>query len=135
MRTTIRQRSLAVLLLCLSAACASGRGEDAHPSTTLVQQVGTVEVTNDGHDDFVLYMFRDGARYRLGRVARMETGHFRIPAAAVGDLPSYQVLLVAEPIGNARPFSTGAISWRPGQDLAGRVARNASAQQFVLVTR
>jgi hypothetical protein len=136
MRTTIRHPSIAVLLVCLSACASAGSAGDGS-SPRFAQQVGTVEVTNDGHDDVILYMFRDGVRYRLGRVARMETGHFRIPAAAVGDLPSYQVQLVAEPVGNspsARPFSTGLISWRPGQNLAGRVARNFTSEQFVLVT-
>jgi hypothetical protein len=135
MRTTIRHTSLTVLVLCLSAACASAGG-DGQPGTRLEQNVGYVQVTNDGHDDFVLYMFRDNMRYRLGRVSRMETARFRIPAAAVGMLPSYQVQLVAEPVsGNTRAFSTGAISWRPGQNLAGRVSRNNLSEQFLLVTR
>lgn len=136
MRTTIRHTSLTVLVLCVCTACASAGSGDGQPGTRFEQDVGIVQVTNDGHDDFVLYMFRDNMRYRLGRVARMETARFRIPAAATGSLPSYQVQLVAEPVsGNARPFSTGAISWRPGQNLAGRVSRNNLSEQFLLFTR
>jgi hypothetical protein len=135
MRTMIRHQFLAVLVLCLSAACASARG-DGQKGTRIVEDVGTVQVQNDGHDDFMLYMFRDNARYRLGRVSRMQTARFNIPPAAVGDLPSYQVQLVAEPIGLAgRSFATGPISWRPGQNLAGRVSRNNLSEQFLLVTR
>jgi hypothetical protein len=133
MRTNIRQ-PFAMLLLCLSAACASaGGGEGGQPAPTLAQNVGFVEVTNDGHEDFVLYMISDGTRYRLGRVSRMETGNFRIPAlAAGGDQISYQVALVAEPVGNAQPFATGLILWRPGQNLTGRVGRNTTTQNFML---
>lgn len=132
MRITIRQ-PFAVLLLCLSAACASnGNGEGGVPAPTLAQNVGSVEVTNDGHEDFVLYMISDGSRYRLGRVSRMETGRFRIPALAGGDQLSYQVELMAEPVGDARPFSTGRILWRPGQNLSGRVGRNVTTQHFIL---
>lgn len=132
MRTTIRQ-PFAVLLLTLSAACASAGGaEDRQPAPTLAENVGSVQVTNDGHEDIVLYMISDGTRYRLGRVSRMETGQFRIPALAGGDQISYQVELLAEPVGNAQPFSTGRILWRPGQNLSGRVGRNVTTQHFML---
>lgn len=135
MRTTFRHQLLVLLLLCAPAACAPAASE-GRSAGQLSDDVGLVQVTNDGHEDFVLYMFRDGIRYRLGRVARMETAHFRIPAADVGPRPSYQVHLVAEPSGTGgRAFSTGAISWRPGQNLAGRVARSAITQQFVVFTR
>jgi hypothetical protein len=97
--------------------------------------VGTVEVTNDGNSDIVLYMNRGGNRYRLGHVARMETARFRIPAAPGGALPGYEVALVAEPVGSAQAFATSTIYWRPGQNLSGRVARNVMSQQFVVFTR
>ena len=131
MRIKLRQ-PFAVLLLCLSAACASRGNGEGIPAPTLAQNVGSVQVTNDGHEDIVLYMISDGARYRLGRVSRMETGQFRIPALAGGDQLSYQVELLAEPVGNAQPFSTGRILWRPGQNLSGRVGRNVSTQHFIL---
>jgi hypothetical protein len=133
MRTTIRNQFLAVLVLALTAACASHRGDGQ--GTHFVQDVGVVQVQNDGHDDFVLYMFRDNARFRLGRVSRMQTARFSIPPAAVGDLPSYQVQLVAQPVGDGTAFATGSISWRPGQNLAGRVSRNNLSETFLLVTR
>ncbi|HYR08120.1 MAG TPA: hypothetical protein VEQ60_10135, partial [Longimicrobium sp.] len=101
MRATIRHTSLSVLLLCICTACASAGGGDGQPGTRLEPNAGFVQVTNDGHGDFVLYMFRNSMRYRLGRVARMETGRFRIPAAATGDPPFYQVQLVAAPVSGA----------------------------------
>jgi hypothetical protein len=135
MRTTFRHQLLVLLLLCAPAACAPAASESRF-APQASDDVGLVQVTNDGHDDFVLYMHRDGVRYRLGRVARMETALFHIPAADLGPRPSYQVQLVAEPAGmGGRAFSTGPISWRPGQDLAGRVARSVSTQQFVVYTR
>lgn len=132
MRTTIR-RSFALLVLCLAAACAPAAHEDLSAMPGV--EAGEVHVVNDGSKDFVLYMLRDGVRYRLGRVARMETVRFDIPAAAVGERRSYRVQLLAEPTGMGnRPFSTRAIIWRPGQNLAGRVAGAYPGQNFVLVT-
>ncbi|HEX6042395.1 hypothetical protein [Longimicrobium sp.] len=136
MGTTLRHRSFALLFLCLSAACAqAGSGAHGASASYLSQQMGHVEVTNDGNNDFVLYMNRNGERYRLGHVARMETARFRIPPAAGGELPGYQVILVAEPVGSAQPFATHTVYWRPGQNLAGRVARNLTTQQFVVFAR
>jgi hypothetical protein len=135
MRTTFRHQFLVLVLLCAPAACAPAASE-GRSASQISDEVGLVQVTNDGHDDFVLYMYRDGVRYRLGRVARMETALFRIPAADLGPRPSYQVQLVAEPSGvGGQAFSTGPINWRPGQDLAGRVARSVATQQFVVFTR
>ena len=136
MGTTLRHRSFALLLLCLSPACAqAGSGAHGASASYLSQQMGHVEVTNDGNNDFVLYMNRNGERYRLGHVARMETARFRIPPAAGGELPGYQVVLVAEPVGSAQAFATHTVYWRPGQNLSGRVARGFTTQQFVVFTR
>lgn len=137
MDTMLRHhRSFALLLLCLSAACAqAGGGANGASASYLSRPMGTVEVTNDGNNDFVLYMTRNGERYRLGHVARMQTARFRIPPAAGGELPGYQVILVAQPLGSAEPFATHSIYWRPGQSLSGRVARNISTQQFVVFPR
>lgn len=136
MGTMLRHRSFALLFLCLSAACAPAAGGANGPSTSyLSRQVGTVEVVNDGNSDFVLYMNRNGERYRLGHVARMETARFRIPPASGGELPGYQVVLMAEPVGSGEVFATHTVYWRPGQNLAGRVARTIVTQQFVLFTR
>jgi hypothetical protein len=135
MRTTIHRRSVAVLVLCLSAACAPAAREGGSAAGLSEEHVGLVHVTNDGRQDFTLYMLRDGARYRLGRVARMEEARFRIPATAVGTQPSYRVQLLAEPTGTgARPVATVPIRWRPGQNLDGRVAGAYTSQNFVLVT-
>lgn len=135
MRTTIRHQSFALLALCLAAACAPAASE-GRSAAGLSEHVGLVQVTNDGRQDFVLYMLRDGARYRLGRVSRMETARFRIPPAGLSAQPSYRVQLLAEPTGaGARPFVTGSILWRPGQNLNGRVAGAYTGQNFVLVTR
>lgn len=128
---TIRQ-CCALLVLCLAAACAPAASEDY--SAAPGEPVGQVEVVNDGSKDFVLYMLRDGERYRLGRVARMETARFSIPSQAASGRASYRVQLVAEPGARSRPFSTRPVLWRPGQNLAGRVAGAYPGQNFVLVT-
>lgn len=135
MGTTLRHRSFALLLLFISTACAQAASGERGPSTSyLSRQSGMVEVTNDGNNDFVLYMNRNGETYRLGHVARMETARFRIPPAPGGELPGYQVVLVAQPLGSARTFATHTVYWRPGQNLSGRVARDIATQQFLLRT-
>lgn len=131
MRSTRRNQYLPLFILCLCAACAAG-GEGVQ-SGPQFQRVGELEVVNDGHSDLTLFMVRDGERFRLGRVARMETARFRIPPPRHG--ASYQVALVAEPAGSDRAFATIPITWRAGQDLRARVGRTASSQQFVLLTR
>lgn len=134
MRITIRRRLLATLLLGLAAACAPGARESASTAPA-VEAAGVVHVTNDGQHDVVLYMLRDGARYRLGRVSRMETVQFSIPSEAIGERPSYRVQLLAEPAGMGnRPFATRPLIWRPGQNLSGRVAGTYPGLSFVLVT-
>lgn len=136
MRTTIRHQFLALLLLCAATACAPAASEGRTAPSPSGDDTGVVQVTNDGNDDFVLYMYRDGERYRLGRVARMETALFRIPAADEGPRPSYRVQLVAEPTGASKAaFSSVPITWRPGRNLVGRVAANYASQAFVLFTR
>jgi hypothetical protein len=132
MRTATRSQFLATLLLVLCAACATGRNDGGEVARQLANRVGDVQVTNDGHQDIVLYLYRDANRYRLGRVSRMETARFRIPDS--DRALSYQVQLVAEPVGGGRSFGTGTLTWRPGQSLRGRVARAYSSQQFVMVT-
>lgn len=136
MGITLRHRSFALLFLCLSGACApAAGGANGSSNSYLSRQEGTVEVTNDGNSDFVLYMNRNGERYRLGYVSRMQTARFRIPPASGGQLPGYQVVLMAEPVGSGAMVSTHTVYWRPGQNLAGRVARTFATQQFVVVAR
>lgn len=133
MRTTTRYPFLATFLLCLGAACATPNSDGGRVAQQLANRVGDVQVTNDGTQDILLYMYRDAFRYRLGRVSRMETARFRIPEA--DRMLSYQVQLVAEPIGGGPAFSTGALTWRPGQSIRGRVARNINSPEFVMITQ
>lgn len=132
MRTTNRTQLLPLIVMCLCAACASAGGEST-PSYRQQGNAGQVVVTNDGNADFMLFMVRDGERFRLGRVSRMETARFRIPVAQ--HARSSQVALVAQPMGSGSTFATIPITWRPGQNLVGRVARNTSLNNFVLITR
>jgi hypothetical protein len=131
MRTTIHTQYLSLVIVCLCAACASAGGEGVQAPQ--FGTAGEVEVVNDGHSDFLLFMVRDGERFRLGRVSRMETARFRIPPPRHG--ASYQVSLVAVPSGSDAAFATIPITWHPGQNLRGRVGRTSSTQDFVLVTR
>lgn len=119
MRRRTRSPFPAALLLAFTAACATAAGDGLQPGAQL--DYGMVELTNDGRQDVVVYLVRDGARYRMGHVSRMQTAHFRIPRPGVRE--SYRVSLVAEPVGGGRPVASVQVLWRPGQDLRGRVGR------------
>lgn len=132
MRATIRTSLFAVVLLCATGACASAGGTgDLDPSVTAARN-GRVEVTNDGHQDVVLYVVRDAMRYRLGYVSRMQTAQFRLPR---WEGNSAHVSLIAEPVGGGRAFATAPVVWHPGQTLLGRLGRSASSQTFDVVLR
>jgi hypothetical protein len=134
MRATPRTPFLAVLLLSFAAACtpaATGGVQYLAPPT---YRPGVVELVNDAQEDLILYLVRDGVRYRLGRVSRMETAEFRLPEPEAR--PSYRVSLVAEPVGPGRsPIVTAPLLWRPGQSLRARVGRNPAASTFDIVLR
>jgi len=132
MGTATRHWLVATFVSGLISACAPAVGDDGHAAPRLASRQGEVQVTNDGHQDIVLYLFRETTRYRLGRVTRMETASFRIPDS--GTRASYQVQLVAQPVGGGPAFSTGRFVWRPGQSLRSRVGRTVSSQHFVMLT-
>jgi hypothetical protein len=128
MRHTTRKPILAVILLC-AAGCARGGGTGG---TQFLPPSGgeRVEVTNDGYQDVVLYVMRDGMRYRLGHVSRMQTASFPLPR---WEDRSYQVWLVADPVGGGRVFGTEPVLWHPGRSLMARVGRRFAAQTFDVV--
>jgi hypothetical protein len=132
MRSTTRTPLFAVLLL-FATACASAAPADGLPRSLAAALNGRVEVTNDGHQDMVLYVMRDAVRYRLGYVSRMETARFRLPSAE--DRPSYQMSLIAEPVGGGTPFATPPVVWHPGQTLLARVGRSSTSHTFDVVLR
>ncbi|HEX6370253.1 MAG TPA: hypothetical protein VF006_15140 [Longimicrobium sp.] len=134
MRPNIRTPLLAVVLACAAGACASAPGptDDLHPSVAAALN-GRVELTNDGHQDMVLYVVRDAVRFRLGYVSRMQTAQFRLPRAE--DRASYQVSLVVEPVGGGRAFATAPVVWHPGQTLLARVGRSSTSHTFDVVLR
>lgn len=131
MRPTTRKPLFAVVLLCAAGACVPAATNESGRSPSSAA-VGRVEVTNDGHQDVVLYVVRDAMRYRLGHVARMQTAQFRLPQ---WDARSYHVSLIAEPVGGGRAFATAPVVWHPGQTLQGRVGRNAASYTFDVVLR
>lgn len=133
MRPTTRRPIVAVILLCAAGACAPAAGSGELHSSLPEAGAGWVEVTNDGQQDVTLYMLRDGARYRLGHVARMQTARFRVPRT--DGRPSYSVTLIADPSGGGSIFGTESIRWRPGQTLVARVGRRAFSQSFDVVLR
>jgi hypothetical protein len=85
MCTTIRRTSLSVLVLCLCTACASAGGGAGQPGTRFEQNARFVQLTNEPNGDFVFYLLGDSVGGRPSR------GLFRIPPAATGILPSYEV--------------------------------------------
>lgn len=132
MRPTTRTPLFAVLLLCATGACAPAAGTAGLDPSIAAARQGRVEVTNDGHQDVVLYVVRDAMRYRLGYVARMQTAQFRLPR---WEGSSAHVSLIAEPVGGGRAFATAPVVWHPGQTLQGRVGRSAATYTFDVVLR
>jgi hypothetical protein len=127
MRSTTRTPLFAVLLLCAGGACVPPAGLSA-PSYA----PGAVEVVNDGHQDMVLYAVRDGMHYRLGRVSRMERAQFRLP---VSEQSSYQVSLIAAPVGGGRSLASAPVVWHQGQAMMARLGRNAATHTLDVVLR
>lgn len=129
MRPTTRTPRLSVLLLCLAAACAPAMNEPQPDAPSYGS--GVVEVTNDGRQDFVVYAVRDGMRYRLGRVSRMERAQFRLPD--LGEQRSYNVSLIAEPIGGGRAFASAPLVWHRGQSMKARVGQSTASSFDVVL--
>jgi hypothetical protein len=131
MRSTFRSPRFSVLLLCLAAACAPAMNEPQPAAPTYGS--GMVEVRNDGRQDIVMYAMRDGMRYRLGRVSRMETAALRLPN--LGEQSSYQVSLVAEPLGGGRAFASAPLVWHKGQSIMARVGQSAVSHTLDVALR
>jgi hypothetical protein len=131
MRPTIRTSRFSVLLLCLAAACAPTMNGPLPEAPTY--GAGVVEVTNDGRQDVIVYAARDGMRYRLGRVSRMERTELRLPN--LGDQASYQVSLIAEPLGGGRAFASAPLVWHQGQSMKARVGQSTVSHTFDVVIR
>lgn len=84
MRTTIRRRSLSVLVLCMCTACASAGGA-GQPGTRVEPQPGFVQMIDDRNRDVVFYLLGDSVGDGPG------PGLFRIPDPETGYLPSYEL--------------------------------------------
>lgn len=129
MRPTTRSPRLSMLLLCLAAACAPAMNEPQPAAPSYGS--GIVEVTNDGRQDVVVYAVRDGMRYRLGRVSRMERAQLRLPN--LGERSSYQVSLIAEPVGGGRAFASAPLVWHQGQSMKARVGQSTTSSLDVVL--
>ena len=132
MRSTTRTPLFALLLLWAAASCAPAAASGPQPAAP-AYTAGVVEVVNDGHQDMILYAVRDGMRFRLGRVSRMETAQLRLPHPE--ERSSYQVSLIAEPVGGGRAFASAPVVWHQGQSMRARLGRSSAAHTFDVVLR
>lgn len=131
MRPTTHIPRFSVLLLSLAAACAPAMNEPQPAAPRY--DAGVVEVTNDGRQDILVYAVRDGMRYRLGRVSRMERAQLRLPN--LGEQSSYQVSLIAEPVGGGRAFASPPLVWHQGQSMKARVGQSTVSHTLDVVIR
>lgn len=121
---------LVAIVLCLNAACSAATAGDTSGMGNAFREMerGWVEVLNDGHSDVTVYMLRDGMRYRLGRVARMEAARFRVPDALRDG--SNRVALVAQAPGAQGMLVTPTLLMQPGQSITARLGRAFTRQSF-----
>ncbi len=101
--------------LALPLACAGNPKPD--PNAEPEPPVGptTVRVQNQGFLDATVYVFRGGARARLGTVTGNSTAVLTIPKSFV--LPATALRFIANPIGGARQPVSEEIIVSPGDEV------------------
>jgi hypothetical protein len=137
-------RSLCGGLLVATAGCAGRATQQVASSNQnfCPKSSATVYVTNDNWLDMVIYVSRNGSRYRLGEVTGVQSAVFRIPEATMG--AALDLRLIADPIGcfsdNRGPrndcqagFVTPNIMMAPGHTIIDMRLHNIIAHSTVSV--
>lgn len=119
-RITLAARSVAAAALVTSVAvvptaCTHNRKPD--PNAPAEPEVGptTVRVQNQGFADVTVYVYRGGARVRLGIVTGNSTAVLTIPKTMVQ--PATQLRFIAAPIAGQRQPISEEITVSPGDEV------------------
>ena len=112
-------------LVALAAACGASRSSPASPApkpatasanTTEPGRSKTrVEIDNQNYSDMNIYLINRGTRVLLGSAGGLSKTTLLIPAGVVRS--SWQVRLLADPIGGASPITTPSLLVAPGQNV------------------
>ena len=112
-------------LVALSAACGASRSSSPSPapkpSTASADTAEPgrsktrVEIDNQNFSDMNIYLIDQGTRVLLGSATGLSKTTLLIPGGVVRS--SWQVRLLADPIGGASPIRTPALTVAPGQNV------------------
>lgn len=119
----------AVLLVGLTAACASAGGTEMAGEADDRPRDAYVMVENNHWQDVVVYAQRLGARQRLGMVTSMSRGRLRLPARFVG---GNDIELVADPIGGGAAWTSGRVRVHGGEAVRMDVENSLSLSSLAV---
>ena len=119
-------------LVALSLGCSSGRAAPSQPAPQEASGQAAsedrgetrVQVDNQNFNDMDIYLLDAGTRVYLGSVNGLSKGTLTIPRGATGS--SFQVKLLADPIGASAPIRTGSILVGPGQNVYWTIGASAA---------
>ena len=113
-----------VALMALSAGCAPAHSSPGSPAPKQATAPGaasessatrtSVEIDNQNLDDMNIYLVNGGARLLLGVAPGLSRTTLVIPA---GSVTSWQVRLLADPIGGSPSIHTPKLLVAPGQSV------------------
>jgi hypothetical protein len=119
-------------LATVSAACGTGR---AAPHSPAPQSSGThtesarrdtrVEIDNQNFSDMNIYLVNRGMRMFLGLAPGLSKSKLSIPRDALGS--TFEVRLVADPIGGAPRIATPALTVAPDQSVYWTIGADAAS--------
>ena len=113
--------SLAAAAL-LATACA--HGNTARASDEAGEREAMLQVSNQNWSDMNVYLLRGGLKQRLGTVGSNTTSRFKLPHHIFTS--SEPVRLLADPIGNARTYTSPPLLVGPGQTVEWRLENNVN---------
>ena len=119
-------------LAALTLGCGTGRATPSEPTPQPASEQAAkaqhpetvVQIDNQNFNDMNIYLLDEGTRVFLGAVNGLSTGTLAIPRAASSS--SFQVRLLADPIGSSIPITTPNLSVGPGQTVYWTIGTTAS---------
>lgn len=122
-------------LVALSAGCSAGRSSPGSPTpkpgTAPVEAAESgpsktrVQIDNQNFSDMDVYLIDRGTRVFLGSAAGLSKTTLLIPAASVRS--TWEVRLLAEPIGGSAPIRTPALMVAPNQNVYWTIGADAAS--------
>jgi hypothetical protein len=103
---------LLALALFFVAACATGKGIEERPTTT-------VEVDNQALADMTIYVFRGSQRIRLGMATGLRRTRFKLPQGIV--FGSTSLRFMADPVGGSATPVSEEIQVTEGEEVVLRI--------------